>query len=131
MTSPKDIKDYLDEYVIGQEDAKEVISNALFLHLARSNYKIENPDTKFKKSNLLIMGPSGCGKTYIVERAAEFVKVPFFKLNAKSLSNTGFVGQSIQSFFEDFYEDCTNTAMFNYCIVFIDEFDKICQPARS
>lgn len=80
------------------------------------------------------MGPSGCGKTYMVEKAASVLGLPFFKINAKSISNSGYVGTSLDDYFEKFQTDSYHDGtrhLFGYSIIFIDEIDKICKELGS
>ena len=129
MLSPKIIKDYLDKYVAGQEEAKVAVSNTLFMHAVRTNYLQDNPNAldegNIKVNNLLVTGPSGCGKTFIIEKAAECIGLPVVKVNAKSLSNTGYVGITLDETLQKAKKK-HRSPLFEYAIVIIDEFDKIC-----
>lgn len=131
MISPETIREYLDKYAVGQDKAKEVIANIMFIHACRISYMLENkelPSDKahIKVSNLLITGPSGSGKTFLIEKACECLDLPVLKINAKSLSNTGYVGQSLEDFFVTYQEKYGSHPLVNYGIIFIDEFDKLC-----
>ena len=131
MKSPKDIYKYVDKYVEGQEDAKKLASNTVFWHYLRYISSETGGPRAPNKTNLLIMGPSGCGKTYILEKAAENVELPFHKINARCLTNTGYVGTTIESYLTEFYMATKDSRKFEYSIIFIDEIDKICQDPGS
>ena len=89
--TPRKIKSYLDEYVVGQEEAKKTLSIAVYNHLKALN----NPDVK--KSNVLLLGPSGCGKTYLVETLSHFVDLPFAIADATTLTEAGYAGDDVSS----------------------------------
>ena len=89
--TPRKIKSYLDEYVVGQEEAKKTLSIAVYNHLKALN----NPDVK--KSNVLLLGPSGCGKTYLVETLSHFVDLPFAIADATTLTEAGYAGDDVNS----------------------------------
>lgn len=132
MFSPKKIKEYVDKYVTGQEDAKNKISNLLFLHALKVKHLEDNPllfDPEKKNlnvGNLMLVGPSGCGKTYIIQKACEYVDLPVAFINAKSLTNTGHVGVSIQEAIAYASINSRRKSKFNYSVIVIDELDKIC-----
>lgn len=128
MISPKTIEEYLNRFVVGQSRAKKTISNLMFLHACRINYYLDNKKSSkhIKINNLLVMGPSGSGKTFLIEKASEYLDIPVFRINAKSLSNTGYVGTSIEEYFADYQAEFKNHTFMNYGIIFIDEFDKVC-----
>lgn len=125
--------DHLNEYVAGQAEAKKAVSTIGFLHLTKMAYSKLYPDNRVKSSNMLIKGPTGCGKTYMVETMAQYLKLPYLQIDAKSLTNTGYVGESIQDAFDAHYRD-TPKEMHDrlpYSVVFIDEFDKLCMSSDS
>jgi ATP-dependent Clp protease ATP-binding subunit ClpX len=140
--SPKAIYDHINKFVIGQERAKKVISNALFLHAVRTMkyYSEENP-RPLKKSNTLLLGPSGSGKTYLVEKGIEAIQKitkmdmwPMLNVDASNLTPSGYVGNSIEDVMGVYYfqslpnkvpEEQLDLA-FATSVVFLDEIDKIC-----
>lgn len=129
--SAQSIKEHLDKFVIGQDKAKQILSNTLFMHIARINYLIENDkfnadEALVKVSSLMVMGPSGSGKTFMIEKAADYLELPVYKINAKSLSNSGYVGMSIEDHFALYHKEFSKYKFFKYGIIFIDEFDKLC-----
>jgi len=125
------IKEYLDMYIAGQEEAKDVLATAGFLHYSRNAYKmaVELEDQVYlRPSNTLILGPTGCGKTYMVQTLAECLGMHFMEINANALSEEGWKGSSITETLEGEIKGKTEAEIFNlqYGIVFIDEFDKLC-----
>ncbi|MDR2807160.1 MAG: AAA family ATPase, partial [Puniceicoccales bacterium] len=126
---PREIKDYLDRFVIEQHTAKKVLSVAICDHYHHVRRCIENPtqkDQDYSKQNLLILGPTGVGKTYLVRNIAKLIGVPFIKADATKFSETGYVGSDV----EDLVRDLVKTAngdinLAQYGIIFIDEIDKI------
>lgn len=125
---PITIKEYLDEYVIGQEQAKMVLSVAIVNHFKR----ISNPTIGIEKSNILMIGPTGSGKTLLAKTVAKYLDVPFVIADATSLTEAGYVGDDVESLISRLY------AASNYdvdrCqrgIVFIDEIDKITRKSES
>ena len=132
------IKKYFDAYVVGQEEVKDVIAQAFFLHFLRTSYRSfvnEHQQIPMKKSNALIMGPSGCGKSYIVsklKRLCEEFNLYFYEINAKELTPSGYVGRSIDDYFREWArEEGTEKHLLENSIVFIDEVDKLISNAPT
>jgi ATP-dependent Clp protease ATP-binding subunit ClpX len=130
IPKPQDIKDYLDEYVIGQESAKEILSVSSYNHYKRISNKIK--DNKIEKSNILIIGSTGTGKTLLVKTLAEKLGVPFAIADATTLTEAGYVGEDVESVLERLI----NLANFDIelaqrGIVFIDEIDKKARRSQS
>ena len=122
------IIEYLDRYIVGQSEAKLEVASAIMVHVLNTIKCRSDMSFKPKKTNLLLMGPSGCGKTYILEKAAQFVGLPLLIINCKSLTNTGYVGTSIEDYLSSFADELVSTEkrMLPYTIVVLDEFDKMC-----
>ena len=124
IPTPKEIKSFLDEYVIGQEDAKITVSVAAYNHYKR----ILNPtvdDVEIEKSNILLIGPTGCGKTLIAQSLARFLEVPWVIADATSLTEAGYIGEDVEGILSRLLANADdNVAMAEKGIVFIDEIDK-------
>lgn len=133
---PHMIKEKLDEYVVGQDDAKKVIAVAVYNHYKRlaSRQKDENDavfsDVELEKSNILMLGPTGCGKTYLVRTLAKILNVPLAIADATTLTEAGFVGEDVESVISKLYKASGNDKDKTECgIVFVDEIDKIAKHA--
>jgi ATP-dependent Clp protease ATP-binding subunit ClpX len=128
LLDPKDIKDYLDQYVVGQDAAKIVLSVAIVNHYKR----IAKKDRTIDKSNILMIGPTGTGKTLMARTVARYLDVPFVIADATSLTEAGYVGDDVESMITRLYtaadgdvEQCQRG------IVFLDEIDKIARKSES
>lgn len=122
ILNPRQIKEKLDEYVVGQEDAKKILSTACYNHLKR----IENPDLNIPKSNVLLLGPSGSGKTFVVEKISEILEIPFLSYDATSMSATGYEGNSVKNIATELFQKCDgDDELCEKAIIYIDEIDKI------
>jgi ATP-dependent Clp protease ATP-binding subunit ClpX len=130
ILSPKKIYEHLDKRVVGQEEAKRILSAAGFLHASKTLYwkKTYQEAPHIRSSNVLLMGPSGCGKTYMVQTMAEYLGMPYLEINARGLSNEGYKGMSISDHFEAFHKSypAKDRSQLLHSVVFLDEFDKIC-----
>ncbi|MDR2164770.1 MAG: ATP-dependent Clp protease ATP-binding subunit ClpX [Zoogloeaceae bacterium] len=123
---PSDIVRYLDQYVIGQEDAKRVLAVAVHTHYRRLSLRKTGGETGLDKSNILIVGPSGCGKTLLCETLARRMSVPFVTADATSLAQTRFVGEEIEAIMTRLLERAGgDLEKASQGIVFIDEVDKL------
>jgi|TARA_A100001388_G_C28771550_1_gene504210 ATP-dependent Clp protease ATP-binding subunit ClpX len=128
--NPVDIKEYLDQYVVGQDSAKTVLSVAVSNHYKR----ILNPpkDFELEKSNVLILGASGSGKTLMARTIAKYLDVPFAMADATSLTEAGYVGDDVENVITKLYQNAKGDKyMTERGIVFIDEIDKICKKSES
>jgi ATP-dependent Clp protease ATP-binding subunit ClpX len=128
--NPVEIKDHLDQFVVGQDQAKTVLSVAVSNHYKR----IQNPpqDFELEKSNVLIMGASGSGKTLMARTIAQYLDVPFAMADATSLTEAGYVGDDVENVITKLYQNAKGDKFLTERgIVFIDEIDKICKKSES
>ena len=123
LPTPKEIKAHLDEYIIGQDEAKTTVAVAVYNHYKRINY---NSEIEIDKSNVIIAGNSGCGKSLIARTIAKMLNVPFCIADCTSLSATGYVGEDVESILTRLLQNCDyDVKAAEHGIVFLDEFDKI------
>ena len=128
VPDPRDICDYLDQHVVGQDTAKRVLSVAVVNHFKR----IRNPDSNIQKSNILMIGPTGTGKTLLAKTVARYLDVPFVVADATCLTEAGYVGDDVESLISRLYTAANNSV--EACqrgIVFLDEIDKIARKSES
>jgi ATP-dependent Clp protease ATP-binding subunit ClpX len=132
VPKPREIKDRLDEYVIGQEKAKKILSVAVHNHYKRIDSKISGGDVELQKSNILLIGPTGCGKTLLAQTLARILDVPFTIADATSLTEAGYVGEDVENIILNLLQvadyDVEKTEK---GIVYIDEIDKISRKSDS
>ncbi|MBS6729857.1 ATP-dependent Clp protease ATP-binding subunit ClpX [Lachnoanaerobaculum orale] len=132
VPAPHKIKEMLDEYVIGQEQAKKVISVAVYNHYKRIFLDKDKEGTKIEKSNILMIGPTGSGKTYLVKTLAKLLNVPLAIADATSLTEAGYIGDDIESVISKLLLSAGNDVERAECgIVFIDEIDKIAKKKNT
>jgi len=125
IRTPKEIKAYLDDYIIGQEQAKIIVSVGLYNHLLRMNNDSDS-DIELKKSNILLLGPTGCGKTYIGQTLAKIAGVPFVIFDASKITSAGYVGANAEDCILALYRAANNDIKkTEFGIVYLDEVDKI------
>lgn len=131
LPPPHKIKESLDEYVIGQEKAKKVISVAVYNHYKRVT-KDTTRDIEIEKSNMLMIGPTGCGKTYLVQTLARILNVPLAITDATSLTEAGYIGDDVESVLSKLLKSADNDVeRAESGIVFIDEIDKIAKKKNT
>lgn len=132
VPAPHKIKEMLDEYVIGQEQAKKVISVAVYNHYKRIFLDKDKEGTRIEKSNILMIGPTGSGKTYLVKTLAKLLNVPLAIADATSLTEAGYIGDDIESVISKLLLSADNDVERAECgIVFIDEIDKIAKKKNT
>lgn len=131
---PKEIKQYLDQYVIGQDEAKKVLSVAVYNHYKRLKYyhQIENDDVELDKSNIIIVGETGTGKTLLAKTIAQMLDVPFCIADATVLTEAGYVGEDVETILTRLLQAADyDAAKAEKGIVFIDEIDKIARKGDN
>ena len=128
IPDPKDIKEYLDQYVVGQPEAKVVLSVAITNHYKR----ISNIANEIAKSNILMIGPTGTGKTLLARTVAQYLNVPFVVADATTLTEAGYVGDDVDSVILRLYQNSSNDVeRTQRGIIFLDEIDKIARKSES
>ena len=130
LLKPKEIKDFLDEYVIGQDEAKKVLSVAVYNHYKRITSKVRDIDVQ--KSNILMIGPTGTGKTYLAQTLAKILGVPFAIADATALTEAGYVGEDVENILLKLIQAADyDISKAEIGIIYIDEIDKITKKSEN
>ena len=128
LPKPQDIKSFLDEYVIGQEESKKRLSVAVYQHYKRLELAKRRSDVELQKSNILLIGPTGTGKTLLAQTLARILSVPFCIVDATSLTEAGYVGEDVENILLRLLQSAGNDVeKAQQGIIYIDEIDKICR----
>ena len=132
LPKPKEIKEFLDQYIIGQNDAKRYLSVAVYNHYKRLLQKVDKDDIEIEKSNIIMVGSTGTGKTLLARTIAKLLHVPFTIVDATVLTEAGYVGEDIESLLTRLLQAADyNVAEAERGIVFIDEIDKIARKGDN
>lgn len=132
VPKPNEIKNYLDQYVIGQEKAKKSLSVAVYNHYKRINSNLVEDDIELQKSNILLLGPTGSGKTLLAQTLAKFLNVPFAIADATTLTEAGYVGEDVENILLKLIQNADyDIERAEKGIIYIDEIDKVARKSEN
>ena len=132
LPTPHQIREHLDEYVIGQDRAKKVLSVAVYNHYKRLRNDTKQHDVELGKSNILLIGPTGSGKTLLAETLARFLDVPFAMADATTLTEAGYVGEDVENIIQKLLQNCDyDVEKAQRGIIYVDEIDKISRKSDN
>jgi len=132
LPKPQEIYGFLDEYVIGQENAKKVLSVAVYNHYKRIQVGAKDTEVELQKSNIMILGPTGCGKTLLAQTLAKILNVPFAIADATNLTEAGYVGEDVENIIVNLLQNADHDIeKAQRGIVYIDEIDKIARKGEN